>query len=67
MQIENVSKEECLILLNKRELGIINNALNEIGNGLHENEFQTRSWTASDRAEVRDLLSQVSQAIKTVR
>lgn len=58
-----LERGEVAISLTEDELLILNQALNEIANGVHisDAEFQTR--VGYTRAEVRDLLSKVSELL----
>ena len=55
-----------LVLLSKEELGTINNALNEVCNGIaiEEWEFETRMGCTS--VETKDLLEKVNQTYKAL-
>jgi hypothetical protein len=61
MQIEQIGKETTTIRLSKEELVIINNALNEVCNGLDLNEFSTRM--GETRKNVEELLFQIRKII----
>ena len=64
MQSLKVERNEVVISLTEDELAIVNQALNEIANGVHisEAEFQTR--LGFTRTEVRELLARVSALLK---
>ena len=61
MHIEQVKKETTTISLSKEELVILNNALNEVCNGLDLNEFSTRM--GAERENVDELLSEIGKVI----
>ncbi|MEH1841577.1 MAG: hypothetical protein V7L20_23225 [Nostoc sp.] len=61
MQIEQVEKEIATIRLNKEELVILNNVLNEVCNGLDLKEFSIRVGTP--RENVEELLAQIGKII----
>lgn len=64
MQIQQVEKERTTIRLSKEELVILNNALNEVCNGLDLNEFSARM--GSQRENVVELLSQFGKVINAM-
>ncbi len=65
MQIEQVEKEITTIRLSQEEVVIINNALNEVCNGLYLNEFSTR--IGASRANVEKLLFQIGKIIDAMK
>lgn len=65
MQIEQVEKETATIHLSKEELVIINNALNEVCNGLELKEFSTRM--GETRKNVEELLFQIGKIIDAMK
>ncbi|MEH1992006.1 hypothetical protein [Nostoc sp.] len=65
MQIEQVEKEITTIRLSQEEVVIINNALNEVCNGLYLNEFSTR--IGASRANVEELLFQIGKIIDAMK
>ena len=65
MQIEQVEKEITTIRLSQEEVVIINNALNEVCNGLDLNEFSTR--VGASRANVEELLFQIGKIIDAMK
>ncbi|WP_335143015.1 hypothetical protein [Nostoc sp.] len=65
MQIEQVEKEITTIRLSQEEVVIINNALNEVCNGLDMNEFSTR--IGASRANVEELLFQIGKIIDAMK
>lgn len=64
MQSLKVERDGIVVSLSQDELAILNNALNEIANGVHisEADFQTR--IGFTRAEVRELLARVNILLK---
>lgn len=64
MRILNVTNEEVHLAFNNNELIILNNALNEVCNGIdiEELEFQTR--LGFERKELQELSRQLRRAIK---
>jgi hypothetical protein len=54
-----VDTEGATIRLSRSELGLVNNALNEVANGvdISDSEFQTR--LGESRSDVRQLLTEV--------
>lgn len=64
MHIEQVEKETTTIRLSKEELVILNNALNEVCNGLDLNEFSTRM--GAERENVDELLSEIGKVIDII-
>ena len=65
MQIEQVEKEITTIRLSQEEVVIINNALNEVCNGLDINEFSTR--IGASRVNVEELLFQIGKIIDAMK
>lgn len=62
MKIENISDEFVVIKFHKDELAILNNALNEVCNGLFlDEEFETRLGVSV--TDARTLLSEINSVI----
>jgi hypothetical protein len=61
-----VDTEGVTIRLSKSELGLVNNALNEVANGvdISDSEFQTR--LGESRSDVRQLLTEVGDAYRAL-
>ena len=57
MELVEQKPEGALVLLSKYEIGIINNALNEVCNGIVIPEFETRSGCSL--SESQELLRKV--------
>lgn len=64
MESEIIEVNEIMIKLSKRELLILNNALNEVCNALDLFEFQTRM--GAELEEVQELLDQIKQVIDLI-
>jgi hypothetical protein len=66
MEQITVSSEGITIRLSKSELGLVNNALNEVANGVEiaDSEFQTR--LGESRSDVRQLLVEVGDAYRAL-
>jgi len=68
MQILDRTPTSASLQLTKDELLLLNNALNEVCNGVHElghdGEFQTRLGTTRHRA--REILREISQLIDSL-
>lgn len=65
MQLIAVDSDEIVTKLTRDELGVINNALNEICNGIDVEEFETR--IGATREEVGSLLKQLREAAGSPR
>ncbi len=61
-----VDTESVTIRLSKTELGLVNNALNEVANGVEiaDSEFRTR--LGESRSDVRQLLAEVGDAYRAL-
>jgi hypothetical protein len=65
MKLERTENNSAIVQLSRHELVILNNALNEICNGIDlGDEFSTR--IGAETPEVAVLLSEVGQAIDTL-
>ena len=64
MEVRATTQDELLILISRDEAGTINNALNEVCNGIHlsDSEFATRMGVT--RAEAHDLLHAINKALR---
>jgi hypothetical protein len=64
MEQITVDTEGVTIRLSKTELGLVNNALNEVVNGVDiaDSEFRTR--LGESRSDVRQLLAEVGDAYR---
>jgi hypothetical protein len=64
MEALKLKRGEIAVALTEDELTMVNQALNEIANGIHisDSEFQTR--VGFTRAEVRELLAKVNALLK---
>ena len=65
MRVENTTKDQATVVLDRDELDLIANALNEICHGLSEREFSTR--VGARKPEALKLLHYVSDAIDQLR
>jgi hypothetical protein len=66
MKIKVAHTASALVELTLEELVVINNALNEVCNGIRiENEFYTRMGCTVESAS--ELLAEINQLIQTVR
>ncbi len=54
-----------LVVLSENELGIINNALNEVSNGIDLHEFETR--LGCTLAEAKELLSDIGRVFQALK
>jgi hypothetical protein len=61
MRVLEVKRDEASVCLTKTELMILNNALNEVCNGIEVPEFTTR--LGADISEVRQLLGDVDELL----
>jgi hypothetical protein len=61
-----VDTEGVTIRLSRSELGMVNNALNEVANGMDisDSEFQTR--LGESRSDVRQLLTEVGDVYRAL-
>jgi hypothetical protein len=61
-----VDTEGVTIRLSRSELGVVNNALNEVANGvdISDSEFQTR--LGESRSDVRQLLTEFGDVYRTL-
>jgi hypothetical protein len=61
-----IDREGVTIRLSKSEVGIVNNALNEVANGvdISDSEFQAR--LGESRSDVRRLLAEVGDAYRSL-
>lgn len=66
MEQITVDTEGVTIRLSKTELGLVNNALNEVANGVEiaDSEFRTR--LGESRSDVRQLLAEVGDAYRAL-
>jgi hypothetical protein len=64
MKMTNVSNGELHISIDREEMLILNNALNEVCNGLALFEFETRM--GASRSRVTQLLKEVHSVLKAV-
>lgn len=65
MKIKNVANSTVVIELNSDEIGILNNALNEVCNGISlEGEFDTRIGCTVE--EARHLLAEINKLGKSI-
>lgn len=69
MRLETFATESVTVTMTTRELSLVNNALNEICNGVsdvdHDGEFATRvGWT---REEARSVLREVHAMLDRLR
>ncbi len=62
----DIDSDEITIRLSRAELGLVNNALNEVANGVEisDSEFQTR--LGEPRSIVRQLLAEVGGVYRTL-
>jgi hypothetical protein len=66
MKIKGVANSIALVELNLGEIGILNNALNEVCNGIHlEGEFDTRMGCTVE--EARSLLAEINRLGKSLK
>ena len=61
MQIVNVQQGEATVRLSRMELVLLNNALNEVCNGIDIPEFATR--LGAEVAEARTLLNELNNLL----
>lgn len=61
MKLESVEAQEAIIRFSVNEMVVLNNALNEVCNGLDINEFSLR--VGAEREEVAELLSAIGAII----
>jgi hypothetical protein len=64
MQSLKVERDGIVVSLSQEELAILNNALNEIANGVRISDADFETRIGFTRAEVRDLLARVSSLLK---
>ncbi len=65
MKIKNVANSTVVIELNSDEIGILNNALNQVCNGISlEGEFDTRIGCTVE--EARHLLAEINKLGKSI-
>lgn len=64
MKVERVEAKEAIIRFSPDELLLLNNALNEVCNGLDLDEFSTRM--GAELEDVEKLLQQIGEAIDTM-
>ncbi len=65
MKLEMITGQEVLLRIKRDELLILNNALNEVCNGLDQEEFVTRM--GATRREVEELLLQLASAMESMQ
>jgi len=65
LKIERYSNADAVLLLNRDEMGMINNALNEVCNGIYLREFDSRMGAPVDA--VRAVLRPVHDLLLTIR
>jgi hypothetical protein len=64
MHLVSTSRDSAQVELTEEELTILNNALNEVANGLDIPEFATRMGV--ERDDVRWLLQQLREALEAI-
>ena len=64
MKLERKETRDAIVRLNRQELVILNNALNEVCNGLDLDEFSIRM--GAEIEEVEALLKEVGSIINTI-
>jgi hypothetical protein len=64
MQLEGKENKDAIVRLNHQELVMLNNALNEVCNGLDLDEFSIRM--GAEIEEVEALLKEVGSIINTI-
>jgi hypothetical protein len=64
MQLEEKENKDAIVRLNHQELVMLNNALNEVCNGLDLDEFSIRM--GAEIEEVEALLKEVGSIINTI-
>ncbi|MCI0438269.1 MAG: hypothetical protein L0177_03955 [Chloroflexi bacterium] len=65
MKIRRFESDGAVVSLSTHELAILNNALNEVCNGLDIAEFSTRMGAELEEAE--GLLNQIGKAIRSLK
>ncbi len=65
MKIRRLKSDGAVVSLSAHELAILNNALNEVCNGLDIAEFSTRMGAELEEAE--KLLDQIGKAVRSLK
>jgi hypothetical protein len=67
-QVERVSvdTEGATIRLSRSELGLVNNALNEVANGVDISDAEFRTRLGESRSDVRQLLTEVGDVYRAI-
>lgn len=65
MQVNQTSKDSASVSFTEAELVLLNNALNEVLNGLDIPEFSTR--LGNSRQEAEELLHQINMLLSKMR
>ncbi len=64
MDLNHSDGDAVTISMTQAELALINNALNEVTNGLHIEDWEFETRLGASREEARSLLSEVSAAYR---
>jgi hypothetical protein len=64
MQRLQIDGDGATIRLSKAELGLVNNALNEVANGVDIAEFEFKTRLGESREDARRLLGEVGAAYR---
>ncbi|MEZ0073321.1 hypothetical protein [Planotetraspora sp. GP83] len=62
MEIEALTEDEVVLILSRDDVALINNALNEVCNGIHWDDAELRTRTGFTREEVRAALKLINRA-----
>lgn len=62
----NPTEKQYELVLSEKELILVNNALNEVCNGVHIDDFEFTTRLGGDRAEVAAVLRRVRSLLSAV-
>ncbi len=66
MERVSVDTEGATIRLSRSELGLVNNALNEVANGVDISDAEFRTRLGESRSDVRQLLTEVGDVYRAI-
>lgn len=65
MKVCESQGDKLRVELSREELGLIGNALNEVCNGVHIDDFEFQTRLSVPRAELQRLLNQIAEAYRS--
>ena len=66
MEQMSIDTRGVTIRLNRTELSLVNNALNEVANGIEIDDSEFRTRLGESRADVRQLLAEVGDVYRAL-